>query len=208
MKKIVAAAAATLLCASAAHAALLQHTVTFSEQATDWSNGFSVARFDASLGTLNSVTLALTGAMRSTSLFYDVNQPETIGVDFNGNLAISLPGYSTLSLLLSGHDNFLVPAGDSGPYNGLAVSGTNSYSLNSGLAAFIGSGALSGNAGSSATTTVNGSGNYDSEINTRTSGALTVTYNYTANGNAVPEPGALALVGLALAAASLALRRR
>ena len=52
------------------------------------------------------------------------------------------------------------------------------------------------------------SGNVDFEFTTTASAWVKVTYDYTAAGNAVPEPGALSLLGLALAAAGIASRRR
>ena len=51
-------------------------------------------------------------------------------------------------------------------------------------------------------------GNFDYDLTTQATAWLQVTYDYTAAANAVPEPGALSLLGLALAAAGIASRRR
>jgi hypothetical protein len=91
--------------------------------------------------------------------------------------------------------------------NILANQQSSSATLTSGWSAFVGSGNFDIGVLAIGQSQMTGSGNVDGGAITEATAGASVRYDYSAN-NAVPEPGALALVGLALGAAGLAGRRR
>lgn len=220
VKTVAALALATLLAAPQAQAALMTPMAlpSATQQSlagaslpaadTDWTNTLQVQQFNSSLGTLNSVSITLSGRVHSEfSATNNTNGPAAFNNQLYGSLQGLLPGGSTLELLFEGADDRTLDGGAS--YAGVVVERDRSkqVTFTSGLSPFIGNGSFAIDLMALAWSTIDGPSDYDMDISTWSSASVDVVYDYTAATQNVPEPGALALVGLALAAVALTRRR-
>lgn len=212
MKTFAALAVVGLLAATHAHAAYLTASVALPLTTTDWDTAandgnplqgqtLQLPRF-AGAGTLNSVTFNFSGTMVSAFSATDVQGNESLTNHLMGTLSFMLPSIGLTALDFDQTDT------RNGSFDlvTLTASKNGTVSVAGPLAAFIGSGNFGIDVAALGTSEIVGSGNYDSGIDTTASAQLSVTYDWTPTRQQVPEPDALALVGLALAA--LALSRR
>lgn len=177
----------------------------------DWSQGdvvLSLAKFNPQLGTLNSVRLTFSGQLVADYLLQSsANSSQQVAGRVSGLMRFDLPdGSSTVLDLLNTLSGSLDAGGSLS--GSLSAMGGDELELTSNLGAFIGLGHFNVGVTTSGTewwqqgsalSLVSGADTYGRAM-------VSVAYDYTAN--RVPEPSALALVGLALAAATLARRRR
>ncbi|WP_427161221.1 choice-of-anchor E domain-containing protein [Aliinostoc sp. HNIBRCY26] len=200
--------AAIALTAGSANAASLSYTSATSLQATNITNApLSIQKFDSALGTLNSVTLKFTGDLQGLARFENLSpSPATVTVNLGGQLGLKLGSQSLLSLNptqsynyeVSSFDNNLNFDGTSGKtVDGLMASGTStqSFTNNSLLQAFTGTGNIDLSFSALASSTVIGSGNFISQIQTFAKAGVEVVYNYDPV-KSVPEPSAALGFGL------------
>lgn len=186
-------------------------TLSVDEKKPNWSSTLQFAQFDSSLGTLNSVTLSLSGLVRSTFTATNFDDPSTTSTFSNllmGSLDGRLADGTDISILFEASEDRQLDGGSS--YTDLELVRSDSVDrvLTSQLGAFIGNGTLDFLLKANANSSVSGDADdFEGLVKTLSSGQLVVTYGYTAATQNVPEPGALALVGLALAAAGLTRRR-
>jgi hypothetical protein len=224
MKKLALAAVLALAGLSSQAA-----TVTFNLspaqvfQTTEINQNGTLGLFNTNLGTLTNVELTYAGDMRTViTLSNNAAQEQTVeavgsvALRFNSSLAPlnaiwAAPAPRLLLEAPTGEQ--LVASG--GTFVSGVLTDTETRTLDAALDAFIASfGAAGGGtfglgcSSLSGITVVGGGGNVGTSQATQAKCDASVTYTYTPGVIEVPEPGSLALVGLALAAASFVARRK
>jgi len=180
-------------------------------------------KFDASLGTLDSVVVTYAG--RGTAS-YDVrnNGVSAMNVNYNGEISAKLISSDSALTALLATDSVIVNFGTGfGAANRVSIGGgatttfgtydlstgntiSRTYTGSSDKNLFIGSGSLGLSGLTEQDDTVTTSGDYTGTKTSSFGMDVTVTYNYTVA--PVPEPSSLALVGLGIAGVVVARRRR
>lgn len=209
MKKILALVAASVFSTGGAHAALATYSDTYGPGLTDWNPAktLSLQKFDPSLGTLNSVSFEFFGEMRAA---FDAentgSSAQQVSNQLTGSMRFTLPTLAFYDLNLAASETVSILG--FGTYaNTLTDSKTLGDILTSNLTAFTGTGSFDLGVAAFAVGKLSGAGNVIGGAETYAVADVKVTYDYTESRQTVPEPGSLALVGLAMAAAGLSRRR-
>jgi hypothetical protein len=222
MKKLTTLIAGVAL-AAGAQAATVTFTDSFGLATTNWTHLIGAMQFDSTLGTLNSATFFFTDdivqgvkaentgatadtlvATASAQMFFRKSAATLLTTTLTGSAV------SFAATAFDGVSNF---AGTSGKdFGNLTANANGTITLTgAALASLIGSGTL-GSVGydvravGSQTVVGSDNGNLDTSISTQARYNLRLVYDYTAGATQVPEPGSMALFGVALA--GLAVMRR
>lgn len=214
MKKILAVLGA--LSAGSASAAIVSFSDSHGLATTNWNETLVLQQFDGSLGNLNSVTLVYGGNISTLFRVESLDTtPTTVTTNASASLVFGGPIGDTVSIggttahALGAYDGITDFGGSSGGVFGPVLASDNdSLVLLSGLAGFIGSGSFGINVVATGLSSVSGSGNLLSQINTEALAEITVSYDYTPAVTGIPEPASLALVGLGLMGVAAARHRR
>lgn len=176
--------------------------------------GGSLALFDSSLGTLDSITLKLSGSTLSSLFVQNTSGSDSSGAAyakirlyFTSDLASlnnKIGGVAPEITLQTDDQYFDLHTGQTASYSGLSKTGEYTVDVSSFMSAFAKEGGGSFNVSCSSLTKTSveySGGNATATQSTDASCGASVTYNYTASENpppAVPEPASLALFGLGM----------
>jgi hypothetical protein len=216
---IAAALSVSAFVASAAVLPPLQ-TVSYSglhsSSSTDWSDVFSLQKFDSGLGALQSIDVDLYGSVGGDAKVESLDaSASNVALNLNGLIKLATVTGSELIVInpllsktfaLTAFDGLIDFSGASGKtLTGLSssTSGSNHFSGATWLSMFTGPGAMDLSLSAKGVSSASGSGNLISQFATNAAANYKVTYTYAA---AVPEPETYALMGLGVLA--LLARRR
>lgn len=197
-----------------ANAGTLKTSGSFDLTAPDVVNSvIPIQKFDSSLGTLNSVLVEFTGTIRGDARFENRSSRSTpVFVNLAGLFDLTLPTGDNLSVnpeqgydyQVARYDRVLDFAGASGrTVSGLTstLSTSQIYSSNTVLNALTGSGFTNFLFSATDNSSIAGSGNFSSSIQSLVEGDVSVTYDYTSASTPIPTPALLpGLVGMGVAA--------
>jgi hypothetical protein len=200
---------------------------SFAQAKTDWGQTQTVAQFDPSLGTLQSVEIINTAAMDSAIQVKSLNpMPSTVGGTVKGAVTLQVPGAGPLTVNLASSDQAPVAGSDGAmsfsgggfhDFGDQASSDSATVTLSAGqadLSAFVGTGTVNLQESARAVWEGNGSGTLLTLVNTQASAGARVIYNYVQapaslsgfvysdpNDNGVKEPGEPGIAGVPVALA-------
>lgn len=192
----------------------------------DWSSSLTIPKFNPALGTLNSITFRLSGAVAGTA--QSENTSPSSGNDITLNLVATLqlfrPGSTDLANRLvvttpteirtftaGVYDGVTDFAGSSGvTFAGLGSAKVNKavYSSDADKALFTGLGTIDLPITAIGKSKASGGGSVISVFDTQARGDVTVTYNYGPAAPPVPEPRVYGAFGVLVCAGLAAFRRR
>jgi hypothetical protein len=185
---------------------------------TDFSNVLSVDQFDPALGTLNQVTLTVTGRLYGGGVFENLNgspvdssmryildQSLDITQGLTALLGMTKTTDTTLTINVPAYDGTFDYGGTSGytetPFD-VTDDNVFTYTLTLDLAPFIGTGTVDFDAVADATATVYPANGVVCGTYSYAQATIEVVYDYTP----VPEPATMCLAGIG--AVALLLRKR
>jgi hypothetical protein len=186
--------------ASAASLSTPSQTLTLPLQSTDASQTYTVNKFDPSLGTLNSVTVSLSGAVQGSASYTNNGTRQvraTLNLEDTAD-AIDPAGNTLAEVIPLSSQTVTVPAGGSGSTGNITSSAgplTTVYTDTPTLAEFTGPGTANVSLTATGTSFAQAGGNFSSTFVTNASANASIFYTYTTP-TSVPEPSNMLAVGL------------
>ncbi|OWY71265.1 hypothetical protein B7486_11760 [cyanobacterium TDX16] len=215
--RIIKALAVVAVVAMSTVSAAQADTIMFSDnvalQPTNFMTSVTLPKFDPSLGTLDKITLKLSGHVEGMAQFESLDaDPATVDMELAAQIKLQRPDLSTLVITLplvmttdnvTAFDGLIDFGGTSGKsYPLLTADDVDSVMTMSmmDLALFTGPGNIMLPVMATGASTGSGAGNLLLQFSTSASANVMVTYDYT-----VPEPATASLLGMG---AFAAVRRR
>jgi hypothetical protein len=204
MKKLLFAAAALMAASISSFAANVSFTGSFGPTTTTFQTNTPLSKFDPALGTLTSIMFSITGTSNGS-----VAVTNTSGFDdfYNVNIATTLRLRTPANVILTqvvptfNDPSFFVANNTTGTDSGFSPPLTNSSTITSGFAAYIGPsgapGTVNFNVFGTGASTASGATPNSVSSTTSAFGTDSITYNYTAP-TGTPEPATMGLLGSAL----------
>ena len=179
----------------------MTETVSVASKPTDWTTTLNFAGFNsfATGGTLQSVTFALTESLTGSAFATNNGTSDAVGKFVIQNTATLNAGSLGTVVNSQSSVKLTIAPNATSPTQNISGSNTASTTTTTGLSAFLG--AYSGTGSDSALEALSFSGGNLASTFTD-SGALSVlvtyTYDATPPSTSVPEPGSVAMLGMAL----------
>lgn len=197
------AASVLLLLAAGAQAGTVTYTYTATQPdtLTDWSHTFSLAQFNPSLGTLDSVQISVSYDLHTgATIQNNSSKYSQVGIQIGSLFSLTLPNQSTTMSLpvTAASGQYLLAPGTSANYGSFDLSQTANLTLTGAqLEDFIGNGSilLTGHTESWEAISMKGG---DTAVVPTTLAGATVTITYNDMPAPVPEPSVAALLLLGL----------
>lgn len=174
---------------------------TFAAFPTGSSATQTIAQFNPSLGTLTGIQIITNGTLTSDVKVENLDEaPSNVSAQVNGSLSVQGPGFNPLTVTPSLSENTTLSASDGGTSFGgtaghdfgaqsaQASKAVNLSASENDLSAWIGSGSVSLTETAQSSSTLSGSGNVMSQINTTAGGSVKVIYSYTPPAPSTPPP--------------------
>ena len=197
-----------LAAATAAQATTVIYQSDVALQPTNVHTFVDLQQFDPSLGTLQSVSVTLSGEIASRIRLENKNStPATLTATVDATVTLDLPNLGTLSVAPKVSETFNAPSYDSvvdfGGTSGItyptataSASVIRDFLLPAQLAPFIGNGMLHATFDASATASFTGPSNNRTSVRSDAGGFALVTYTYIPS--PVPEPDSWTLMAAGL----------
>lgn len=205
-------AAALVLGTQAARADTIAYSDSLPLTPTDFTQPLSVPRFDPALGTLDRVTVTLTGRVEGSHRFESLDpMPVNVTMTHHAVIALRRPDLTALvasmpdvssTTATTAFDGGIDFAGGSGrTLSSLMSESANSVTLlpaGGELVLFTGPGDVVLPVTAVATGMGSGSGNLITQFSTSASAHIVVAYDFTPAATSAPEPSTLVLLGVGI----------
>ena len=201
MKKLLMASAVLIAASVSSFAASVTYSSNFGPTTTTFLAATPLSQFDPALGTLTSITFGITGTSTGS-----VTVTNSSGFDdfYNVNISTTSKMRTPLNVILTqvvpvfNDPAFAVANMTTGTDSGISSPLSNSSTITSGFAPYIGTGTVAFNVFGSGSSTASGATPNTVTSTTSAKGNDSIIYNYIPTPTGTPEPATMGLLGSAL----------